>query len=93
MRFLFDLPAWLVASTCWSSIGQFPCHGVRVTATPSEVVVELMRGVEEVLCSWESPFASCLSRAPSCDYLSRAIVDGGGAPTADTAFMGLTSCR
>src|SRR5258707_4382835 len=44
---LFELPACLVASTCWSGIGQFPCRGVRVTAMPSEVVVELMRGVEE----------------------------------------------
>ena len=31
--------------------------------------------------------------APGVDYLSRAIVDCRGAPTADTAFMGLTSCR
>ena len=44
---LFELPACLVASTCWSGIGQFPCRGVRVTAMPSDVVVELMRGVEE----------------------------------------------
>ena len=44
---LSELPACLVASTCWSGIGQFPCRGVRVTAMPSEVVVELMRGVEE----------------------------------------------
>jgi hypothetical protein len=49
--------------------------------------------VEKVLCSWESPFASCLAGAPGGDYLSRAIVDCSGAPTADTAFMGLTSCR
>src|SRR4051795_12906581 len=34
-------------STCESSIGQFPCRGVRITATPSVVVVELMRGVDE----------------------------------------------
>jgi transposase-like protein len=46
-----------------------------------------------VLCSRESPFANCLSGAPGGDYLSRAIVDCRGAPTADTAFMGLTSCR
>jgi len=32
-------------------------------------------------------------RSPGGDYLSRAIVDCGGAPTPDTAFMGLTSCR
>ena len=44
---LFELPACLAASTCWSGIGQFPCRGVRVIAMPSEVVVELMRGVEE----------------------------------------------
>ena len=46
-----------------------------------------------MLCSWESPFANCLAGAPGGDYLSRAIVDCRGAPTADTAFMGLTSCR
>ena len=46
-----------------------------------------------MLCSWESPFAKCRSGAPGGDYLSRAIVDCSGAPTADTAFMGLTSCR
>ena len=44
---LFELPACLAASTCWSGIGQFPCRGVRVTAMPSEVLVELMRGAEE----------------------------------------------
>jgi hypothetical protein len=49
--------------------------------------------VKKVLCSWESPFANCLSGAPGGDYLSRAIVDCRGAPTVDTAFMGLTSCR
>ena len=47
---------------------------------------------KKVLCSRESPFASCVWGAPSRDYLSRAIVDCGGAPNADTAFMGLTSC-
>src|SRR3954451_6837868 len=31
--------------------------------------------------------------APGGDYLSRAIVDCRGAPTTDTAFMGLTSRR
>jgi hypothetical protein len=31
--------------------------------------------------------------APGGDYFSRGIVDCGGAPVADTAFMGLTSCR
>ena len=29
--------------------------------------------------------------APGCDYLGRGIVDCGGAPVSDTAFMGLTS--
>jgi hypothetical protein len=89
---LFELPACLVASTCWSGIAQFPCRGVRVTAMPSEVVVELMRGVEEGVCSWESPFADCLSGAPNCDYLSRAIVRCRVAPITD-AYMGLTSYR
>jgi hypothetical protein len=46
-----------------------------------------------VLCSRESPFANCLLGAPGGDYLSRAIVNCKGAPTTDTAFMGLTSCR
>ena len=49
--------------------------------------------MKKVLCSWESPFANCLAGAPGGDYLSRAIVTCSGAPTADTAFMGLTSCR
>jgi hypothetical protein len=49
--------------------------------------------LKKVLCSWESPFAIALSGAPSGDYLSRAIVDCRGAPTVDTAFMGLTSFR
>ena len=49
--------------------------------------------MKKVLRSWESPFANCLAGAPGSDYLSRGIVDCRGAPTADTAFMGLTSCR
>ena len=49
--------------------------------------------LKKVFCSWESPFAIALSGAPSGDYLSRAIVDCRGAPTVDTAFMGLTSFR
>src|SRR6476661_5647726 len=44
---LSALPACLVEPTCWPGFGQFPCRGVRVTAMPSGVVVELMRGVEE----------------------------------------------
>lgn len=49
--------------------------------------------MKKVLGSWESPFANCLLGAPGGDYLSRAIVNCRGAPTMDTAFMGLTSCR
>jgi hypothetical protein len=49
--------------------------------------------LKKVLYSWEPPFANCLAGAPGGDYLSRGIVDCRGAPTADTAFMGLTSCR
>ena len=49
--------------------------------------------MKKVLCSWESPLANGLAGAPGGDYLSRAIVDCSGAPTTDTAFMGLTSCR
>src|SRR4029453_16310578 len=44
---LFELAACLVAWTCWSGIGQFPRRGVRVAAMPSDVVVKLLRGVEE----------------------------------------------
>ena len=40
-----------------------------------------------MLCSWESPFADCVSGAPG-DYLSRAILACTGAPTTDTAFIG-----
>jgi hypothetical protein len=46
-----------------------------------------------VLCARESPFANCVSGAPRGDYVSRTTLDCGGAPTVDTAFMGLTSCR
>ena len=49
--------------------------------------------LKKVLCSWEPPFANFLAGAPGSDYLSRGIVDCRGAPTADAAFMGLTSCR
>src|SRR5580700_1646211 len=44
---LSEFSACPAAPTCWPGIGQFPCRGVRVTTMPSEVVVELMRGVEE----------------------------------------------
>src|SRR5215472_2389820 len=90
---LVELPARLVASACWPGIGQFPCRGVRVTAMPSEVVVELMRGVEEGVVFMgvafrELPVGRSQSRLPQPR-------DRGlrGAPTADTAYMGLTSCR
>ena len=36
---------------------------------------------------------NCLAGAPDGDYLSRVIVNRRGAPIADIAFMGLTSCR
>src|SRR3954453_1689383 len=36
-----------------------------------------------MFCSWESPLANCLAGAPGGDYLSRAIVNCRGAPTAD----------
>ena len=90
---LFELPACLAASTCWSGIGQFPCRGVRVTAMPSEVVVELMRGVEEGVVFMGVAFRGLPVGAPNCDYLSRAILPCRGAPITDTAYMGLTSCR
>src|SRR3954447_8507192 len=44
---LFELLACLVASTSSSCNGQFPCRGVCVSGLPSEVVVELLRAVEE----------------------------------------------
>src|SRR5215211_209413 len=44
---LSEAPAGLMASTCWLGLGQLPCPGVPSTAMPSEVVVELMCGVEE----------------------------------------------
>ena len=59
---------------------------------PSELVVELMRGVEEGVFMGVA-FRELPVGAPSCDYLSRAIVPCRGAPTADPAYMGLTSCR
>lgn len=48
--------------------------------------------LKKVLCSWETPFAKWLTGAPGGDYRSRAIVHWRGAPTVDSAFMGLTSC-
>ena len=90
---LSEAPAGLMASTCWLDLGQLPCPGVPSTAMPSEVVVELMCGVEEGVVFMGVAFRGCLSGAPSCDYLSRAIMPCGGAPITDTAFMGLTSCR
>jgi hypothetical protein len=47
---------------------------------------------EEGRCAFMGvAFRDCVDGAPGGDYLSRAIVDGEGAPTADTAYMGLTS--
>jgi hypothetical protein len=65
---------------------------------PSEVSAGLVRGVEEEGVEEEGvvfmgvAFRGLPSGAPGGDYLSRAIVDCGGAPITDTAFMGLTSC-
>src|SRR5271157_5260032 len=87
-----EAPAGLVASTFWLDLGQLPCPGVPSTAMPSEVI-ELMCGVEEGVVFMGVAFRGCLSGAPSCDYLSRAIMPCGGAPITDTAFMGLTSSR
>ncbi|GAA4405729.1 hypothetical protein GCM10023147_49020 [Tsukamurella soli] len=50
------------------------------------------RGEEDVVFMGVA-FRDRLSGAPDVDYDSRAIVNCGGAPTADTAFMGLTSRR
>jgi len=60
---------------------------------PSEVVDELMRGVEEGVVFMGVAFRELAVGRSQCDYLSRAIVDCRGAPTADTAYMSLTSCR
>jgi len=60
---------------------------------PSEAVVELTCGVEEGVVFMGVALRELRGGAPSGDYLSRAIVDCRGAPTADTAYMGLTSCR
>src|SRR5215204_1441241 len=75
----------LMASTCsWS------CSDI----SRSEAVVEVKCRVEEGVVFMGVAFrANFLAGAPGGDYLSRAIVHCSGAPTADTAFMGLTSCR
>jgi len=81
-----------VAWTCWSGIGQLPCRGVRVAATPSEVLVELMRGVEEGVAFMGVAFRglpvgrSQLRLRQARDRVLR------GSTITDTAFMGLTSC-
>jgi hypothetical protein len=49
--------------------------------------------VEEGVVFIGVAFRGLREGAPGDDYLSRAIVDCGGAPTVDTADMGLTSCR
>jgi hypothetical protein len=63
------------------------------SAIPSEAVVEVKCRVEEGVVFMGVAFRELPVGAPGGDYLSRAIVDCRGAPTADTAFMGLTSCR
>src|SRR3954454_18635598 len=90
---LFELEAWLAASTCWSSIGQFPCRGVRVSAMPAEGVVELVRGVEEGVvfigvAFRELPVGRSQLRLPQ--PRDRRLQ---GSTIADTAYIGLTSCR
>ncbi len=59
---------------------------------PSDVVVELMRGVEDVVVFMGVAFRGLPMGRSQCDYLSRGIVYGAEAPITDTAFMGLTSC-
>jgi len=59
---------------------------------PSAVVADPLRGVEEGVVFMGVAFRELPSGAPSGDYLSRAVVVCGGAPTADPACMGLTSC-
>src|SRR5215218_7397465 len=75
--------ARLVAPTCgWSDLGR------------SEAIVEVTcRGEEGVVLMGAASRELPGGALPGRDYLSRAIVNCGGAPTADTAFMGLTSCR
>src|SRR6202042_2219659 len=67
---LSEAPAGLIASTCWSGVGLFPCPGVPSAAMPSEVVAGLMRGVEEGVVFMGVAFRGCRSGAPGCDYLS-----------------------
>ena len=57
------------------------------STVPSEIVVEVECRGELGVVFKESPFAKCVSGAPGGDYLSCAILDCRGAPTADTAFM------
>jgi hypothetical protein len=49
--------------------------------------------VKTALYSWESPFANCLSGAPWWRLPQSRDRALQGAPTADTAYMGLTSRR
>jgi hypothetical protein len=60
---------------------------------PSDVVLEPIRGAGEGVVFMGAAFRGLLPGAPDCDYFSRAIVPGKGAPITDTAYMGLTSCR
>src|SRR5690349_24717899 len=90
---LSALSACLVAPACWPGIGQFPCRGVRVTAMPSGVLVELMRGVEEGVVFMGVAFRGLpAGRSQSRLPQSRDRVLQG-APITDTAYTGLTSCR
>ena len=60
---------------------------------PSEVVVEEgSRDEEGVVFMGVALRSLCVGRSGG-GYLSRAILHCRGAPTVDTAFMGLTSCR
>src|SRR6188472_2668874 len=59
----------------------------------SEAVVEMECRGEEGVVFMGVASRDCLAGAPGGDYPSRAIVKCSGAPIADTAFMGLTSCR
>jgi len=59
----------------------------------SEAVVEVTCRVKKGVVFVGVAFRELPGGRSRGDYLSRAIVHCSGAPTADTAFMGLTSCR
>ncbi|GGN09928.1 hypothetical protein GCM10009721_42380 [Terrabacter tumescens] len=58
-----------------------------------ELVVKVLLGAGGGVVLMEAPFGGCRSGTPGGDYARRVIGDGGGAPGADAADMGLTSCR